>query len=185
METHFNARSEQTYLELSTCDWITQDACYCQLRTGPLCRVFCQWLLLGVLNFALFLTLWAWRAVFSPALLCTGLLPSLTIVSASHSSRFYLVFQFHSLMVNIRYCAVSMPSVCIWCTVMRCDPLTDYRLIIVSREEGVRLCLWVPDGPSGAWTTSRLWGWPSAVQRKRQGQGFHISRRVSVLSIVC
>ncbi len=27
VETHVNARSEQMHLELSTCDWITQDAC--------------------------------------------------------------------------------------------------------------------------------------------------------------
>ncbi len=69
------------------------------------------WLLFGVLNFVLSLTLCTWRAVFSPALLCARLLLSVTIVSASHSSRFYLVFQFHSLMVKIRYCAVSVPSV--------------------------------------------------------------------------
>ena len=27
VETHINARCEQAYLELSTCDWIIQDAC--------------------------------------------------------------------------------------------------------------------------------------------------------------
>ena len=27
VETHINARCEQAYLELSSCDWIIQDAC--------------------------------------------------------------------------------------------------------------------------------------------------------------
>ncbi len=59
-------------------------------------------------------SLYSWCLV---SLLCAGLLPSVTIVSASHSSRFDLVFQFLSLMVNI--CIVlSLPSVRIWYTVM-------------------------------------------------------------------
>ncbi len=59
--------------------------------------------ILGVKLYA-FSTLCAWRAVFSPTLLCVGLLPSVTIVS---DGRFYHVFQFHSFMVNTRYCTVS------------------------------------------------------------------------------
>ncbi len=82
-----------------------------------------------VVNFALSFTLCTWRAVFSPTLLCAGLLQCVTIVSASHSSRFNLVFQFHSLMVNIRYCAISVPSVCIWCTVMHYCAVMHWRSV--------------------------------------------------------
>lgn len=35
-----------------------------------------------------------------------GLLQTITMVSASHSSTFYVASQFHSLMVNIRYSTV-------------------------------------------------------------------------------
>lgn len=37
---------------------------------------------------------------------------------------------------------------------LRRDAPTECGLVIDSREVGVGLCLWVPDGPGGAWTTS-------------------------------
>ncbi len=79
--------------------------------THSVLSVLSEWLLFGVFNCALSLTLGAWQAIFSPTLLCAGLLPAVTIISASHSSRFYHVVQFHSLVVNIRYCAIFVPSV--------------------------------------------------------------------------
>ena len=87
--------------------------------------VFCQTdCYLGSFNCTLTLTpLGAWRAVSSATLLSAGLLQRVTIVSASHSSGFYV-----SLMVNIRHCTVSVPSVHIlrlWC-----DALTGYGVVI-------------------------------------------------------
>lgn len=81
------------------------------------CRSDCY---LGCFNSALsFLPLAAWRAVLSSNLLSAGLLHCLTIISTTHSSRLYVGFQFHSLMVNSKYWPVSVPSVHIWCTVMQ------------------------------------------------------------------
>ncbi len=98
-------------------------------RMSLVLSVLSEWLFFGVLNFALSFTLCTWRAVFSLTLLCAGLLQCVAIVSASHSSRFNLVFQFHSLMVNIRYCAISVPSVCIWCTVMHYCAVMHWRSV--------------------------------------------------------
>ncbi len=103
-----------------------------------LCWVFCQ--SGGVKLCAVPLSQHSWFLV--SLLLCAGLLPSITIVPASNSSRFYLVFQFNFLVVNIRYCAI---SVRIWCTMMPYCAVTHWQwLLIISCEVGARLCLWVP-----------------------------------------
>ncbi len=60
-----------------------------------LCWVFCQ------SGLCCPQSLHSWFLV-SLLLWTAGLLPSVTIISTSHSGRFYMVFQFHSLMVNIR-----------------------------------------------------------------------------------
>ncbi len=76
--------------------------------TRSVLSVLSEWLLFGVFNCALRLTLCTWRDIFSPTLLCAGLLPLVTIVSTSHSSRFNLIFLFHSLMVK----SDTVPSLC-------------------------------------------------------------------------
>lgn len=41
--THCDVRCELTYLDLSTCNWITQDGCYYQVWTGPIGEKHVMW----------------------------------------------------------------------------------------------------------------------------------------------
>lgn len=67
------------------------------------------------------IVIWVALTVSSPSELSLVflLLQFWNIISASHSSRFYVVFLFQSLMVNIKYC-----TICVICAqMMYCDPL--------------------------------------------------------------
>ncbi len=63
---------------------------------------------------------------------------------------------------------------------LRCDALMEYGLVIVSREVGVRLCLWVPDGPSGAWSSSLFADIPPVIA----SEGEEIDRQLRTVTLV-
>lgn len=117
-----------SYLKICELNETYSNQLYESLSIDCLARVFgC----LGCFNCALSLMpVSAWRVVFSPSLLSAGLLESTTIVSTSHSSEIYVIFQFHPLILNIKCCTAICAHI-IYCDALLCyDVLTKYCMVI-------------------------------------------------------